>query len=75
MVGRQIGYLAGDFMIDGRQSARDLLVYLANLRGGAGRRRIAELADQLELNLGDRIAAMSKGIKHYQRHRLRCTGT
>lgn len=58
---RQIGYLAGDFVIDGRQSARDCLTYLANLRGSAGRSRIGDLADRLELNLSDRIATMSKG--------------
>ena len=31
---RRIGYLAGDFVVDGRQTGRQLLTYLGNLRGG-----------------------------------------
>ncbi|GAB3812330.1 ABC transporter ATP-binding protein [Micromonospora zhanjiangensis] len=58
---RRIGYLAGDFVVDGRQTARELLGYLANLRGGVPRRRIEELADRLGLDLGRRIKGLSKG--------------
>ena len=31
---RRIGYLAGDFVVDGGQSSRELLAFLAHLRGG-----------------------------------------
>ncbi|MEV4465784.1 ABC transporter ATP-binding protein [Micromonospora echinofusca] len=58
---RRIGYLAGDFVVDGRQSARELLTYLGNLRGGVPRARIDELADRLDLDLGRRIRGLSKG--------------
>ncbi|HEX2774126.1 MAG TPA: ABC transporter ATP-binding protein [Micromonosporaceae bacterium] len=58
---RRIGYLAGDFVVDGRQTARELLTYLGNLRGGVPRRRIEELADRLDLDLGRRIKGLSKG--------------
>jgi ABC-2 type transport system ATP-binding protein len=58
---RRIGYLAGDFVVDGRQTARELLTYLANLRGGVPRGRIEELADRLDLDLGRRIKGLSKG--------------
>jgi ABC-2 type transport system ATP-binding protein len=58
---RRIGYLEGDFVVDGRQSARELLTYLGNLRGGVPAPRISELADRLHLDLGPRIKTLSKG--------------
>ncbi|SCL22825.1 ABC transporter ATP-binding protein [Micromonospora inyonensis] len=58
---RRVGYLAGDFTVDGRQTARELLTYLGNLRGGVPAARITELADRLDLDLNRRIRALSKG--------------
>ncbi|MEV4625467.1 ABC transporter ATP-binding protein [Micromonospora sp. NPDC049523] len=58
---RRIGYLAGDFVVDGRQTGRDLLTYLGNLRGGVPRNRIDELAQRLGLDLDRRIKGLSKG--------------
>ena len=58
---RRIGYLAGDFVVDGRQTSRQLLTYLANLRGGVPAARIADLADRLGLELDRRISGLSKG--------------
>ena len=58
---RRIGYLAGDFIVDGRQTGRELLTYLGNLRGGVPRGRIEELADRLDLDLSRRIKGLSKG--------------
>ncbi|WP_422773886.1 ABC transporter ATP-binding protein [Plantactinospora sp. WMMC1484] len=58
---RRIGYLAGDFVVDGRQTGRELLGYLANLRGGVPRARIEELAERLDLDLGRRIRSLSRG--------------
>ncbi|RKR87465.1 ABC-2 type transport system ATP-binding protein [Micromonospora pisi] len=58
---RRIGYLAGDFVVDGRQTGRDLLTYLGNLRGGVPRSRIDELAARLDLDLSRRIKGLSKG--------------
>ncbi|ROO61593.1 ABC-2 type transport system ATP-binding protein [Micromonospora sp. Llam0] len=58
---RRIGYLAGDFIVDGRQTGHELLTYLGNLRGGVPKARITELADRLDLDLGRRIKGLSKG--------------
>jgi ABC-2 type transport system ATP-binding protein len=58
---RRIGYLAGDFVVDGRQTARDLLTYLGNLRGGVPGARIDGLAQRLDLDLSRRIKGLSKG--------------
>ncbi|HKT01553.1 MAG TPA: ABC transporter ATP-binding protein [Rugosimonospora sp.] len=58
---RRIGYLPGDFTVDGRQSAGELLAYLGNLRGGVPAARIQALAERLDLDLGARIRSLSKG--------------
>ncbi len=58
---RRIGYLAGDFAIDGRQSVREALTYLGNLRSGVPARRIGDLAERLDLDLTRPIRSLSKG--------------
>jgi ABC-2 type transport system ATP-binding protein len=58
---RKIGYLAGDFVVDGGQSSRELLTFLGNLRGGIARQRVDDLADRLGLDLSTRIKSLSKG--------------
>jgi ABC-2 type transport system ATP-binding protein len=58
---RRVGYLAGEFLVDGRQTGRELLTYLGNLRGGVPRARVDELAGRLDLDLGRRIKALSRG--------------
>ena len=58
---RRIGYLPGDFVVNGGQSARELLTHLGYLRGGVPRERIEGLADRLELDLSTRIGTLSKG--------------
>ncbi|WP_131736046.1 ABC transporter ATP-binding protein [Actinomadura roseirufa] len=58
---RRLGYLAGDFVVDGRQRAGECLTFLGNLRGGVPAARITELADRLELDLNARIKSLSKG--------------
>ena len=58
---RRVGYLAGEFVIDGRQTGRELLSFLANLRGGVPRARVDELAARLDLDLDRRIKALSRG--------------
>ncbi|MDH6119952.1 ABC-2 type transport system ATP-binding protein [Kitasatospora sp. GAS204A] len=57
----RIGYLAGDFRIDGRQTGREALTYLGDLRGGVPAARTAELAERLDLDLTRRISTLSKG--------------
>jgi ABC-2 type transport system ATP-binding protein len=58
---RRVGYLPGDFVVDGRQSPREFLTYLGNLRGGVEPARIESLAERLELDLDLRIRSLSKG--------------
>lgn len=58
---RRVGYLAGDFLVDGRQSARELLSYLGHLRGGVPATRIGSLAERLDLDLSWRIKTLSRG--------------
>jgi ABC-2 type transport system ATP-binding protein len=58
---RRLGYLAGDFTVDGGQSSHELLTHLGYLRGGVPRERIAQLADRLDLDLTTRIRSLSKG--------------
>src|SRR5207237_5303782 len=48
---RRIGYLPGDFIVDGKQTVTELLTYLANLRGGVPRARVAALAAPFDLDL------------------------
>ncbi|MGF1616530.1 MAG: ABC transporter ATP-binding protein [Acidimicrobiia bacterium] len=58
---RRVGYLPGDFATDGRQSPREFLTYLANLRGGVPPAHIVSLAERLELDLASKIGSLSKG--------------
>jgi ABC-2 type transport system ATP-binding protein len=58
---RRVGYLPGDFTVDGGQSSRELLTHLGHLRGGVPRQRIEELAERLNLDLGTRIKSLSRG--------------
>jgi ABC-2 type transport system ATP-binding protein len=58
---RRLGYLSGDFTVDGGQTSRELLTHLGHLRGGVSAERIAALAGRLELELDVRIRSLSKG--------------
>jgi len=58
---RRVGYLPGDFTVDGRQTSLELLTYLGNLRGGVPRTRMTALAERLDLDLTVRIRSLSKG--------------
>ncbi|MBB5916761.1 ABC-2 type transport system ATP-binding protein [Nocardia transvalensis] len=58
---RRIGYLAGDFVVDGRQRVRDCLRFLGDLRGGVPQHRIDDLATRLGLDQNATIKSLSKG--------------
>ncbi|GGZ21266.1 ABC transporter ATP-binding protein [Streptomyces poonensis] len=58
---RRVGYLAGDFVCDGRQNVRSYLRFLAALRGGVPEARIDDLADRLGLDQTAKIKKLSKG--------------
>ena len=58
-----VGYLPGELSMAGRRTAGESLHYLARLRGGAGRERIAPLAERFGLDLDRPIRGLSKGNK------------
>ena len=58
---RRIGYLPGDFLVGGGQSARELLTHLGHLRGGVPAGKIEALAGRFDLDLGARIGSLSRG--------------
>jgi len=60
-VRRHTGYLPGDLRLYPRLTARQLLEYLGDLRGGVRGSRVEELARRLECDLGLRCGAMSHG--------------
>ncbi|WP_159849812.1 ABC transporter ATP-binding protein [Nocardia sp. CY41] len=60
---RRIGYLPGELALEGRNTARDLLAFLADQRGTVAASRIEELARLLDLDLSKKVGAMSKGNK------------
>ncbi|AGP55600.1 ABC transporter ATP-binding protein [Streptomyces rapamycinicus] len=57
----RVGYLAGDFVCDGRQNVYDYLRFLAALRGGVPQESIDDLADRLGLDQSTKIKKLSKG--------------
>ncbi|HEX2767241.1 MAG TPA: ABC transporter ATP-binding protein [Candidatus Limnocylindria bacterium] len=57
----RIGYLPGDFVVNGNQSADELLTHLGHLRGRVPHERIRTLAHRLGLDLHVRIRSLSKG--------------
>jgi ABC-2 type transport system ATP-binding protein len=58
---RRLGYLPGDVRIGAQQTARELLMHLAHLRGGVPSGRIDALAERLALDLDLVIRTLSKG--------------
>lgn len=57
----RVGYLPGDFLVDGRQAGQELLTYLGHMRGGVPAYRINALAERLQLDLRPQIRTLSKG--------------
>jgi ABC-2 type transport system ATP-binding protein len=58
---RRVGYLPGDAATYEHLGARELLTWLARLRGGVPTSRIEDLADRFELDLDRPLGALSKG--------------
>jgi ABC-2 type transport system ATP-binding protein len=57
------GYLPGEFALDPKLTGRQLIVYLANLRGGVDWSYVASLANRLELDLNRPFRDYSRGNK------------
>jgi ABC-2 type transport system ATP-binding protein len=62
-VRRRLGYLAGELALYEESSGRELLTFLAKLRGGVDRTWVAALADRFGLPLDRPIRELSKGNK------------
>ncbi|MBB6173061.1 ABC-2 type transport system ATP-binding protein [Nocardiopsis mwathae] len=58
-----IGYLPGELAMSTRRSARELLTYYGNLRGGVHPSRIGALAERFKLDLDRPVRGLSKGNK------------
>jgi ABC-2 type transport system ATP-binding protein len=58
---RRVGYLGGEFVVEGRQTSAELLRYLGNLRGGVAPSRIDELTERFGLDPSRRISTLSRG--------------
>ncbi|HET8976090.1 MAG TPA: ABC transporter ATP-binding protein [Solirubrobacterales bacterium] len=57
----RLGYVPGDLTLWEKMTGRDVLEFLANMRGGAGAERIEPLAERLNLTLDRRIKELSRG--------------
>ncbi len=62
-VRRRVGYLAGELALYEQLSAKELLAFLAKLRGGVDHARMRELADRFGLPFERPIRELSKGNK------------
>ena len=58
---RRVDYLPGDIALYGRMSGRELLTYLANLRGGVDWGYVDRLAERFQADLKPRIQTLSRG--------------
>ena len=60
---RRTGYLPGELGFYEKLTGEQYLRHLGDLRGGVDRRYVDELAERLDLDLGQRIKALSHGNK------------
>ena len=60
---RRTGYLPGELGFYEKLTGEEYLRHLGDLRGGVDRRYVDELAERLDLDLGQRIKALSHGNK------------
>jgi ABC-2 type transport system ATP-binding protein len=58
---RRVGYLPGDFVVDGRQTAGELLTHVGHVRGGVDPSTIGALIERLDLDPSRKIKALSRG--------------
>lgn len=60
---RRIGFLAGDFALDGGLTGWQQLEYFGNLRGNFDKKYIRELAARLDFKLNRKFKTLSRGNK------------
>ena len=59
----RVGYLPGDIALYDRLTGREVLTYMASLRGGVDEGFVYELAERLHAELDPRIKSLSRGNK------------
>src|SRR5438067_1786748 len=62
-VKRKVGYLPGDVPQFGGMRGREVVSYFGGMRGGADPKRVRELAERFDLDLGRRFREYSSGNK------------
>lgn len=60
---KNVGYLAGDFALDGDLTGDQAIKYFANLRGVSNPKYIKELINVLDANVSSKIKNLSRGNK------------
>ena len=60
---RRVDYLPGDIALYDRMTGRELLKFLANLRGGVDWNYVEQLAERFQSDLNPRIRTLSRGNK------------
>ena len=59
----RVGYLPGDIALYDRLTGREVLIYMASLRGGVDESFVDKLAERLNAELDPRIRSLSRGNK------------
>ncbi len=62
-VKRKVGYLPGDLPQFGSLTGDEIVAYLGGMRGGVDRRRVHEITERFQLDLGRRFREYSSGNK------------
>src|SRR5579859_1812858 len=62
-VKRRVGYLPGDVPQFGGMRGKEVVAYFGGMRGGADPKRVRELAERFDLDLGRRFREYSSGNK------------
>lgn len=60
---QRIGYLAGDFALDGSLTGWQQVAFFGALRGGLDKKYVRDLAERLNCNLNHKIKTLSRGNK------------
>ena len=60
---KRVSYLPGDIALYEKMTGREILLYLANLRGHVDWKHVDDLADRLQCNLSQTIHSLSRGNK------------
>lgn len=60
---KRVSYLPGDIALYEKMTGREILLYLANLRGYVDWKHVDDLADRLQCNLSQTIHTLSRGNK------------